>query len=199
MTRRDLDNRFNLNTGDKIRVFTYLIGKDLKNADPLKTMACTRRGYFSHIASPADVKENVMQYYHVMNRQLAKTSSTAAQPRWSQESFLSIFRFIDMFGHCRTDDVSISPNRVCIKLSRKLDKVYNESRIGGKLVHDVIISSTVSVYHNPLDNTAEQKKLLGVVGADLPVSKLSDVFKPHELGPNGYAFLSKIFLMLFYT
>ena len=61
------------------------------------------------------------------------------------------------------------------------------------MVHDVIISSTVSVYHNPLDNTAEQKKLLGVVGADLPVSKLSDVFKPHELGPNGYAFLSKIF------
>ena len=63
------------------------------------------------------------------------------------------------------------------------------------MVHDVIISSTVSVYHNPLVNTAEQKKLLGVVGADLPVSKLSDVFKPHELGPNGYAFLSKIFFI----
>ena len=81
------NNSLNPITGDKIRIFTYLIGKDLKNADPLKTMACTRRGYFSHIASPADVKENVMQYYHVMNRQLAKTSSTAAQPRWSQESF----------------------------------------------------------------------------------------------------------------
>ena len=59
--------------GDKIRVFTYLIGKDLKNSAPLRTMACARRGYFAHIASPADVKENVMQYYHVMNRQLAKT------------------------------------------------------------------------------------------------------------------------------
>ena len=88
---------------------------------------------------------------------------------------------------------SLSDRLLWIDLSGKLDKVYNESRIGGKLVHDVIISSTVSVYHNPLDNTAEQKKLLGVVGADLPVSKLSDVFKPHELGPNGYAFLSKIF------
>ena len=35
--------------GEKIRIFTYLIGKDLKNSAPLKQMACNRRGYFSHI------------------------------------------------------------------------------------------------------------------------------------------------------
>ena len=39
--------------------------------------------------------------------------------------------------------------------------------------------------------------MLGVVGTDLPVSKLSDVFKPHELGPNGYAFLSTKARMIF--
>ena len=61
-------NRESTLSGDTIRVFTYLIGKDLKNSAPLRDMACNRRGYFAHIASPADVKENVMQYYHVMNR-----------------------------------------------------------------------------------------------------------------------------------
>jgi hypothetical protein len=35
------------------RVFTYLIGKDLKNSEPLKEIACKRKGYFMHIASPA--------------------------------------------------------------------------------------------------------------------------------------------------
>ena len=38
---------------DDIRVFTYLIGKDLKNSEPLRAIACNRRGYFTHIASPA--------------------------------------------------------------------------------------------------------------------------------------------------
>ena len=92
-----------------------------------------------------------MQYYHVMNRQLAKTDFTQAQQRWSQ--------------------------------------VYAQSKIGGKEVHSVIISSTVSVYNTTYKNDATQKKLLGVVGTDLPVSKLSRVFRPYELGPNGYAFL----------
>ena len=71
--------------GDQIRVFTYLIGKDLKNSAPLRDMACNRRGYFAHIASPADVKENVMQYYHVMNRQLAKTDFTQVRGQISYQ------------------------------------------------------------------------------------------------------------------
>merc|ERR1712110_391420 len=118
-------------------------------------MACNRRGYFSHIASPADVKENVMQYYHVMNRQLAREDNTKTEPRWSQ--------------------------------------VYNESKIGGKAVHGPIISATVAVYRRQSASGVMpgvlSRDLLGVVGTDMPIYKLSDIFRPHELGPNGHAFL----------
>ena len=69
---------------DDVRIFTYLIGKDLKNAAPLKTIACDHYGYFSHIATTADVKENVMKYFHVMNRQLLPKNNFENQvPQWS--------------------------------------------------------------------------------------------------------------------
>ena len=97
----------------------------MKNADPLKTMACTRRGYFSHIASPADVKENVMQYYHVMNRQLAKTSSTAAQPRWSQESFLIQHHLSDIQTMIVTKKVSKMLGNLSIRFIMKAELVVN--------------------------------------------------------------------------
>ena len=72
-------DQFAYDTVENTRIFTYLIGKDLKNASPLRSIACARRGYFSHIASTADVKENVMQYFHVMNRQLATNANSQTE------------------------------------------------------------------------------------------------------------------------
>lgn len=70
-------------TFEDIRVFTYLIGKDLKHQMPLKNIACARRGYYTHIASPADVKNNVMEYFHTMNRPLVNQDSYGKKPQWS--------------------------------------------------------------------------------------------------------------------
>ena len=139
-------DQFGYDTVANTRIFTYLIGKDLKNSQPLRSIACTHRGYFSHIASTADVKENVMQYFHVMNRQLAtKAANSYYQgPRWSQ--------------------------------------MYAGSMIGGQKMRELVLSSTVAAYNST-------KSLLGVGGTDIPVSYLRKYIRPHELGPNGYAFL----------
>jgi len=75
-------NDSNINFED-IRVFTYLIGKDLKHQMPLKNIACARRGYYTHIASPADVKNNVMEYFHTMNRPLVNQDVYGVKPQWS--------------------------------------------------------------------------------------------------------------------
>ena len=104
-----------------------------------------------------------MRYFHVMNRQLAHrvSSSSGLVPRWSQ--------------------------------------MYASSMIGGREgVHGLVISATVAIYNqsanpiNPADldaNLAAYKSLLGVGGTDVPVSYLRRFIRPHELGPNGYAFL----------
>ncbi|XP_007469581.1 PREDICTED: voltage-dependent calcium channel subunit alpha-2/delta-4 [Lipotes vexillifer] len=52
----------------KVRVFTYLIGKEVSFADRLKWIACNNKGYYTQISTLADAQENVMEYLHVLSR-----------------------------------------------------------------------------------------------------------------------------------
>ncbi|XP_063710597.1 voltage-dependent calcium channel subunit alpha-2/delta-3-like isoform X2 [Symsagittifera roscoffensis] len=56
------------NARKEVRVFTYIIGRDVKNSEPVKWMACNNKGYYTQIATLADVKINIMQYIHVLSR-----------------------------------------------------------------------------------------------------------------------------------
>ncbi|XP_028810566.1 voltage-dependent calcium channel subunit alpha-2/delta-4 isoform X2 [Denticeps clupeoides] len=52
----------------RVRVFTYLIGRELTFAENVKWIACNNKGYYTHISTLADVQENVMEYLHVLSR-----------------------------------------------------------------------------------------------------------------------------------
>uniref|UniRef100_A0A8C2MJ49 Calcium channel, voltage-dependent, alpha 2/delta subunit 4 n=1 Tax=Cricetulus griseus TaxID=10029 RepID=A0A8C2MJ49_CRIGR len=52
----------------KVRVFTYLIGREVTFADRLKWIACNNKGYYTQISTLADAQENVMEYLHVLSR-----------------------------------------------------------------------------------------------------------------------------------
>ncbi|RXN01698.1 Voltage-dependent calcium channel subunit alpha-2/delta-4 [Acipenser ruthenus] len=52
----------------KVRVFTYLIGREVTFADNAKWIACNNKGYYTQISTLADVQENVMEYLHVLSR-----------------------------------------------------------------------------------------------------------------------------------
>uniref|UniRef100_A0A8C0QZI0 Calcium voltage-gated channel auxiliary subunit alpha2delta 4 n=1 Tax=Canis lupus dingo TaxID=286419 RepID=A0A8C0QZI0_CANLU len=52
----------------KIRVFTYLIGREVTFADRMKWIACNNKGYYTQISTLADAQENVMEYLHVLSR-----------------------------------------------------------------------------------------------------------------------------------
>ncbi|XP_054433169.1 voltage-dependent calcium channel subunit alpha-2/delta-4 [Pteronotus mesoamericanus] len=52
----------------KVRVFTYLIGREVSFADRMKWIACNNKGYYTQISTLADVQENVMEYQHVLSR-----------------------------------------------------------------------------------------------------------------------------------
>ncbi|XP_029422669.1 LOW QUALITY PROTEIN: voltage-dependent calcium channel subunit alpha-2/delta-4 [Nannospalax galili] len=52
----------------KVRVFTYLIGREVTFADRMKWIACNNKGYYTQISTLADAQENVMEYLHVLSR-----------------------------------------------------------------------------------------------------------------------------------
>ena len=68
-----------------VRVFTYLIGREISDLDAAKWMACENKGtsakkdlpshaslsgYFTHVTTLAEVKEQVLKYIPVMARPL---------------------------------------------------------------------------------------------------------------------------------
>ncbi|XP_035770063.1 voltage-dependent calcium channel subunit alpha-2/delta-4-like [Neolamprologus brichardi] len=53
---------------NEVRVFTYLIGREMTFAQNTKWIACNNKGYYTHISTLADVQENVMEYLHVLSR-----------------------------------------------------------------------------------------------------------------------------------
>lgn len=63
----DIFNRYNYPTRP-IRVFTYMIGREVGDITHTKAMACNNRGYYTHVINLGEVREQVQKYLPVMAR-----------------------------------------------------------------------------------------------------------------------------------
>jgi len=60
----------------QVRIFTYLVGKEVTEIMPTRNMACNNRGQFFHIKDLADIREHVQNYVQVMSRPITLSRDT---------------------------------------------------------------------------------------------------------------------------
>ncbi|OQV19613.1 Voltage-dependent calcium channel subunit alpha-2/delta-3 [Hypsibius exemplaris] len=59
------------NADRHVRVFGYIVGREVTEYDGMTELACNNRGFVSHIKTMADVRDYVEEYYQVMGRPMA--------------------------------------------------------------------------------------------------------------------------------
>ncbi|XP_042222529.1 voltage-dependent calcium channel subunit alpha-2/delta-3-like [Homarus americanus] len=66
----------------QVRMFTYLIGREENKVRYLNWMACANKGYFVHVTTLAEVREQVLKYIPVMARPMVMYQSNHPH-RWT--------------------------------------------------------------------------------------------------------------------
>ncbi|KAJ8791349.1 hypothetical protein J1605_004296 [Eschrichtius robustus] len=147
----------------KVRVFTYLIGKEVSFADRLKWIACNNKGYYTQISTLADAQENVMEYLHVLSRPMVINHDHDIT--WT-EAYM--------------DSKSVGT----ALRSSPLTALYPQ-------VQSLALLTTVAMpVFSKKNETRSHGILLGVVGSDVALRELMKLAPQYKLGVHGYAFLN---------
>ncbi|XP_015790975.1 voltage-dependent calcium channel subunit alpha-2/delta-3 isoform X2 [Tetranychus urticae] len=77
-----------------IRVFTYLVGKEVTETKQVNLMACENRGYYTQVTSLSEIREQVQLYLPVMSRPLVLSGAR-------------VFRFTGVYADIT--DVPLTP------------------------------------------------------------------------------------------
>lgn len=169
-------NRIDINgtVHTPVRIFTYLLGKEVTKVREIQWMACLNRGYYSHIQTLDEIQEEVLKYVSVVALPLV-LQEEAHPPTWTHAFKDRNVRFYYRFSPCQ-----------CFKL---FPFQYKEE--GKNAPPRLMISVGVPAFDKKANKVNETKtaRLLGVAGTDMPVEDIDKLTLPYKLGVNGYSFI----------
>ncbi|XP_029166338.1 voltage-dependent calcium channel subunit alpha-2/delta-3 isoform X2 [Nylanderia fulva] len=197
-----------------VRVFTYLIGREVADVRDVQWMACANRGYYVHLCTPAEVREEVLKYVPVMARPLVlgrtdhptiwtPVYADVKDPKmtdwlWEQhESEEQKDRYLNKL-YCKQEE---QDRRFVMKQRRRYDQTSGlqkyklmtsvsmpafDQRENANITRQVLVNEAYWVTETRETMIAN---LLGVAGTDVPIEEIQKLMMPHMLGVNGYAFI----------
>merc|ERR1719228_2519278 len=176
-----------------VRVFTYLIGREISDLEAAKWMACENKGYFTHVTTLAEVKEQVLKYIPVMARPLVLLREQHP------------IRWTGVYA-----DIEVPNDRslwlIGLKKPTKRKVIHEaQGREGSFKGYKLMTSVSIPVYNKKNHTTIEVlglkpneianpfgqvriAELLGVAGTDVPIAEIEKLIPPYKLGVNGYSF-----------
>ncbi|XP_055387226.1 voltage-dependent calcium channel subunit alpha-2/delta-3 [Condylostylus longicornis] len=157
------DSPDNSTKGMKVRIFTYLLGKEVTKVREIQWMACLNRGYYSHVQTLDEVQGEVLKYVDVIATPLV-LQNEEHPPTWTHAF---------------------------------ADRTYKPQSDGDEDVQNdeaprLLIAVGIPAFNRDYlqeNSTANQARLLGVAGTDIPVEDIDRITLPYKLGVNGYSFV----------
>ncbi|XP_036670112.2 voltage-dependent calcium channel subunit alpha-2/delta-3 isoform X8 [Drosophila suzukii] len=202
-----------------VRVFTYLIGKEVANWDDIRWMACENQGYYVHLSDTAEVREMVLNYIPVMARPLV-LGRHDHPVIWSQvyadieDTKLSDYLWdisqceyqkADVLEYWQVHDRMLEPNEMHRRKYRRMKETWNQPVDSN--VYQFMTTVSMPIYDRRENaNITEEvlinealwelqtretriANILGVAGTDVPINEIKKLLSPFTLGVNGYAFI----------
>ncbi|KAG8188011.1 hypothetical protein JTE90_009887 [Oedothorax gibbosus] len=193
-TFEDIFRRYNY-PNIPVRVFTYLIGKEVTETHEVNYMACANKGYYTHMATLSEVRDKVQKYVPVMSRPVVLsgahpyiwTSGYADVPatdltlaEWEDREFERIRRRLNVMRRkhwfaAQEDEDYDDPDST------------PEPLIEAKTIRPLQLMTTVAT---PVFDKRNPKvaNLLGVAGTDVPIREITKLTRAYKIGVNAYSF-----------
>lgn len=144
-----------------VRIFTYLLGKEVTKVKEIQLYACMNRGYYSHVQSLDEVAEEVLKYVNVIAAPLV-LQKEEHPPTWTH-AYIDTTYETDM-------------------------KALNDDQPDFRMMIAVGVPAfNLSSYGE--GNFTGRPTLLGVAGTDVPLDDIIKLALPYKLGVNGYSFI----------
>ncbi|KAK5638589.1 hypothetical protein RI129_012884 [Pyrocoelia pectoralis] len=183
-----------------VRVFTYLIGREVSDVREVKWMACANQGYYVHLSTYAEVREQVLQYIPVMARPMVLNPSVKPHPTWSPvyadvaDPKLTNWLWVTRERNKQRERFILYRRNKTLFIPDEQDRryvhrqKYKPEEYGEMQVYRLMTSVSLPVY-DKRPNATRVANLLGVAGTDVPIEYIQRLMMPYRIGVNGYAFI----------
>lgn len=188
-----------------VRVFTYLIGREVTDVREVKWMACANRGYYVPLSTLAEVREQVLHYIPVMARPLVLTKTEhpinwtpvyadIADPKmtdwlWEKRECAEQRDIYEKVLRLKFRNKHMSNEEHDRRYVQKIRRAHDTDEETEDYQKYQLMTSVSMPVFDQRENATRIAHLLGVAGTDVPIQDIQKLMMPHKLGVNGYAFV----------